>query len=56
MRYFKIRDGLFGAGVGVVLIAIFYLGDQLIEERLPFPIAWGHYRGLLVSPGLPSCW
>jgi hypothetical protein len=34
MRYFKIRDGLFGAGVGVVFIAIFYLGDQLFG--LPF--------------------
>jgi DMSO/TMAO reductase YedYZ molybdopterin-dependent catalytic subunit len=34
MRYFKLRDGLVGAGVGVVLIALFYLGEQLFG--LPF--------------------
>lgn len=34
MGNLKLRDGIVGAGVGIVLIALFYLGEQLL--RWPF--------------------
>lgn len=43
MGNLKLRDGLVGAGVGVVLIALFYLGEQLFgfPLRIYIPNRYG---------------